>query len=109
MAEKPQRAAVYARISDDRDSDLDPRDYVASLRGLRDRLAELDAAMREFEQPTVSDLGPDALAVWRDGTFEERREILEAVVGQVVLRLIGKVGPARARAMVPETTEIIPA
>ena len=66
--------------------------------------------MREYEQPaTMADLGPDALAVWREGSLEERREILEALVAQVLLRPIGKVGPVRARAMVPATTEVIPA
>jgi site-specific DNA recombinase len=111
-----QREKLDARIDalreqyNDPDSDLDPRDYVASLRGLRDRLAELDAAMREYEQPaTMADLGPDALTVWREGSLEERREILEALVAQILLRPIGKVGPVRARAMVPTTTEVIPA
>jgi site-specific DNA recombinase len=110
-----QREKLDARIDalreqyNDPDSDLDPRDYVASLRGLRDRLAELDAAMREFEQPaTMSDLGPDALAVWRTGSLEDRREILEALVAQILLHPIGKVGPVRARTMVPATTEVVP-
>jgi site-specific DNA recombinase len=82
---------------------------VATLRGLRDRLAGIETAMREYEQPTaLSDLGADVLATWQHGTFEERREILEVLIAQVLLRPIGKVGPVRARAMVPETTEVIP-
>ena len=39
----------------------------------------------------------------------EGREILEALVAQVLLRPIGKVGPVRARTMVPQTTEVVPA
>jgi site-specific DNA recombinase len=111
-----QREKIEARIGalreqySDPDSDLDPADYVASLRGLRDRLAELDAAAREYEQPaTMSDLGPDAVVVWRTGSLEERREILEALVSQIILHPIGKVGPVRARTMVPSTTEVVPA
>jgi DNA invertase Pin-like site-specific DNA recombinase len=109
-----QRETITARIDalreqfNDPDSDLDPKDYIASLRGLRERLAEIEATMSGFEQPTqVSDLGPDALAVWRDGTLEERREILEVIVAQIILHPIGKVGPVRARAMVPATTDIL--
>jgi site-specific DNA recombinase len=110
-----QAEKITARIDalreqyNDPDSDLDPRDYVATLRGLRDRLTEIETAMGEYEQPTVSDLGPDAPAAWQSGTFEERREILETLVAQVILHPIGKVGPTRARAMVPQTTDIIPA
>jgi DNA invertase Pin-like site-specific DNA recombinase len=109
-----QRKKLEARVEalrveyGDPDSDLDPRDYVASLRGLRDRIAEIDAAMREFEQPaTMSDIGPEAIEAWRTGTLEERREILEALVTQIIAGPIGKVGPARARALVPATTEIL--
>ncbi len=111
-----QREKIEARIDalreqyNDPDIDLDPRDYVSSLRGLRDRLANIEAAMREYEQPSsLSDLGADALAAWQGGTFEERREILEVLIGQVILHPIGKVGPVRARAMVPEATEVVPA
>ncbi len=111
-----QREKIEARIDalreqfNDPDSDLDPKDYVASLRGLRDRMAELDAAMREYEQPaTLGALGPEHLATWREGSLEERREILEALVAQILLHPIGKVGPVRARTMVPQTTEVVPA
>ena len=110
-----QQDKINARIDavraeyNDPDSELDSRDYVAALRGLRDRLAEIEATMREYEQPaTLSDIGPDAVAAWQTGTFDERREIMEALVAQVILHPIGKVGPARARAMVPKTTEIVP-
>jgi site-specific DNA recombinase len=108
-----QREKIEARIGavreqyNDPDSDLDPRDYVASLRGLRDRLAEIETAMRDFEQPTVGDLGAEVLTLWREGSFEEKREILDAVVAQILLHPIGRVGPVRARAMVPETTEVV--
>jgi len=32
---------------------------------------------------------------------------MEAVVAQIVLHPIGRVGPVRARAMVPATTEVL--
>src|SRR3712207_8572709 len=56
--------------------------------------------------PGASITSEDVADVWRNGTFEERREILEAVIAQVTIHRIGKVGPVRAKQMVPETTEI---
>jgi site-specific DNA recombinase len=89
------------------DPDFDAEDFVPMVRRLRNRLHELEAEIAGHETPTrLGDLGEDALATWQTGTLAERREILAALVEHVTLHPIGKVGPVRARAMVPATTEI---
>jgi DNA invertase Pin-like site-specific DNA recombinase len=90
------------------DADFEAADFVPMVRKLRNRLNELEAAMRDYSSPpSTSDLSADALDLWHSGGFDERREILEAVVSQIVLHPIGKVGPIRTKAMVPATTEIL--
>jgi DNA invertase Pin-like site-specific DNA recombinase len=90
------------------DPDFTAEDFVPMVRELRDRIREVEALIGDVDLPARRvDLGPDPLADWQAGGFDERREVLEALVEQVVLHPIGKVGPARSRAMVPETTQII--
>jgi hypothetical protein len=108
-----ERESVEKKVTDLRqmyedDPDFEAADFVPMMRKLRQRANDLDAAMREFETATRStDLTPDSLADWQTGDFDERREILEALIAQIILHPIGKVGPVRTRAMVPETTEIV--
>jgi site-specific DNA recombinase len=90
------------------DPDFTAEDFVPMVRKLRDRIGEVEALLADVELPARRDaLGEDPLADWQAGGFDERREVLEALVAQIVLHPIGKVGPARSRAMVPETTQII--
>ncbi|ADB76156.1 recombinase family protein [Geodermatophilus obscurus] len=90
------------------DPDFTAEDFVPMIRKLRDRIREVEALLADVELPARRDaLGEDPLADWQAGGFDERREVLEALVAQIVLHPIGKVGPARSRAMVPETTQII--
>jgi site-specific DNA recombinase len=105
-----EREAVEARIAVLReqyaDGDIDSVDFVPLLRSMRNKLAALDAQLRDFDVTGTSITSEDVAGVWRDGSFEERREILEIVIAQVTLHAVGKVGPVRAKQMVPETTEI---
>lgn len=109
-----QKEKIEARISAlreenaDPDSDLDPRDYIASLRALRNKVNEISAQLSEFEGVESSrNLEADAMEMWLHGTFEQRREVIEAVVETVTLHPIGKVGPVRAKTMIPETTDVV--
>ncbi len=105
-----EREAVEARIGVLREQyangDVDSVDFVPLLRAMRNKIAALDAQLRDFDMSGPPITSEDVADVWRNGTFEERREILEAVIAQVTLHSIGKVGPVRAKQMVPETTEI---
>ena len=90
------------------DPDLDAEDYVLAVKRLRNRARELDAALDAL--PATDDrrdLGDDPLTEWQAGGFDERRELLEALIETVVLSPIGKVGPTRSRQLVPETTTIV--
>jgi len=104
-----EREAVEARIEVLREQyangDVDSIDFVPLLRAMRNKLAALDAQLRDFDMTGPSITSEDVVDVWRNGTFEQKREILEAVIAQVTLHSIGKVGPVRAKRMVPETTE----
>lgn len=86
--------------------DIDPQDFVPLLRSMRNKMSDLDAQMREFDVSNSGTLEPDAMDTWVSGTFDERREVIEAVVQQIVIHPIGKVGPVRAKQMVPQTTDI---
>jgi site-specific DNA recombinase len=105
-----EREAVEARIGVLRDQyangDIESVDFVPLLRSMRSKIATLEAQLRDFEV-TGSELSSDDVQeAWRSGSFEDRREILELVIAQITLHPIGKVGPVRAKLMVPETTEI---
>ncbi|SDN79713.1 recombinase family protein [Geodermatophilus sp. DSM 45219] len=106
-----EREAAEARIATLREQyaagDIDSVDFVPILRSMRNKVTTLDAQLRDFEV-TGSPLGAeDVLAAWREGSFEERREILELLIAQIVLHPIGRVGPVRAKQMVPATTEVL--
>lgn len=107
------RATVEAKVEKlrqqyEQDPDFDAEDFVPMQRRLRTRLREIEAAMAALAPPpSPSDLGEEARAMWASGDFDERRAVLEAFIAQVILRPIGKVGPVRARTMVPETTDVI--
>lgn len=104
--EKVEKKIEDLRRLYDEDDDFEAVDFVPMVRKLRNKLAGVEAQLREFEVQTVSSLAPDVLDTWRTGTFEERLDIMQAVVGQIVLHPIGKVGPVRAERMIPETTDI---
>jgi site-specific DNA recombinase len=104
--------AAEGKISDLRTAyettDLAAVDFVPMIGRLRNRKAELEAALGELpEQHRPTNLGDDPLADWRAGDFDDRRKVLEALVESVVVEPIGKVGPTRARAMVESTTKIL--
>jgi site-specific DNA recombinase len=105
------REAAEARIATLREQyangDIDSVDFVPLLRSMRNKVAALEAQLRDFEMTGSSLTAEDVRVAWRDGSFEDRREILELVISQIVLHPIGKVGPVRAKAMVPATTEIL--
>jgi site-specific DNA recombinase len=86
--------------------DVDSVDFIPLQRMLRERVNELDHQLRDFDTSSGTDLTADAVEEWRNGTFDQRREILEAVVERIVVHPTGRVGPARAKQMVPQTTEI---
>jgi site-specific DNA recombinase len=99
-------AKLQQRYEDD--DDFDAADYVSLVNRLRAKVNAIEGQIREHKPPPrAADLGDDVLATWLGGGFADRREILTAVVERIVLDPVGKVGPVRARAMVPETTTII--
>jgi DNA invertase Pin-like site-specific DNA recombinase len=108
-----ERETVEHKIADLRrlhltDPDFAAEDYVLMVNLLRQRARELDAALDALGEPArLAELADDPLETWRSGSFDDRRELLAAVVESVVLEPIGKVGPARARAMVPDTTKVL--
>lgn len=106
-----EREAIEARIAALREQytgdDVEIEDYLFVVQGLRKKQRELTTALRDLDQAPVRDLGDDQLAVWKNGTLEGRRTILQAAVDRIVVKPIGKVGPARSRAVVPSTTKIL--
>lgn len=84
------------------------KDYNAALGSLRDLEDELTRELRSLESSTQVDPNLNLLAQWERGTVVERRAALGYVIDHVVLHPIGKVGPTRARQMIPETTEVVP-
>jgi site-specific DNA recombinase len=74
---------------------------------MRSKIAALEAQLRDFEVAGSPLSADDVQEAWRHGSFEDRREIMELVIAQITLHPIGKVGPVRAKLMVPETTEIV--
>jgi len=88
--------------------DIEPQDFIPTLTPLRNMAASIDAQLREFEVTGPARLEPDVLETWLRGDFEGRREIAEALIRQIVLHPVGKVGPVRAKQMVPQTTTIEP-
>ncbi len=108
-----ERENIEKKIADLRqqyegDPDFEAADFVPMTRKLRTRANDLEAAMRDYSnRPSAGDLSADVLDLWHSGGFDERREIMEAVVAQIVLHPTGRVGPVRSRAMVPATTEVL--
>ncbi|MGR7025572.1 recombinase family protein [Geodermatophilus sp. URMC 62] len=104
------REAAEARIATLReqytDGNIDSVDFVPLLRSMRSKVAALDAQLRDFEVTGSPLSADDVQEAWRSGGFDDRREILELIIAQITLHPIGKVGPVRARRMLPETTEI---
>jgi site-specific DNA recombinase len=89
--------------------DIDPQDFVPILRSLRNKIADVEAQMREFEVTGPGRLESDGMETWKNGTFDGKREVIESLISQIILHPIGKVGPKRAKEMVPQTTDIVPA
>lgn len=109
VAAKEKQEARIAKLREDYasgESDLDPEDFVPTLRMMRNRLDEINTQLTELDTDGAKVLDVDALEYWQTGTFEERREVFEAVVGQVILHPMGKVGRGMSQRLVPETTEI---
>jgi site-specific DNA recombinase len=106
-----EREAVEARIGVLREQyangDIESVDFVPLLRSMRSKIATLEAQLRDFEVVGSPLSADDVLEAWRHGSFEDRREIMELVIAQITLHPVGKVGPVRAKLMVPETTEIV--
>jgi hypothetical protein len=88
--------------------DIESQDFIPTLTPLRNKAASIDAQLREFEVTGSARLESDVLETWLHGDFEGRREIVEALIRQIVLHPVGKVGPVRAKQMVPQTTTIEP-
>jgi site-specific DNA recombinase len=108
-----QRDTLEAKIAGlqaqyEEDPELDAADYVGLVNRLRARVRAADAEIAaHWCPPRVAELPDDPVAAWVSGSFEDRRALLAAVAERIVLHPIGKVGPTRARAMVPQTTAIV--
>ncbi len=83
------------------------KDYGAALSALRTRQEGAQRALAEFQAPAPTLDDADILAAWIEGSLEDRREVLGILVDHIKLHPIGKVGPFRARAMIPDTTEVV--
>jgi site-specific DNA recombinase len=106
-----EKDATEARIEKLREQyaagDIDSVDFIPLLRSMRNRVTDLDRQLRDFEVVGGVALTDEALELWREGTFEQKREILEIVVERIIVHPTGRVGPVRAKQMVPQTTEIV--
>lgn len=87
--------------------DIRFKDYNAALSALRDLEEETARELRILETDVQVDPDLDLLAAWEDGTVPRRRAVLGQVIDHVKLHPIGKVGPVRARQMIPESTEVV--
>ncbi|QFG10513.1 serine integrase [Streptomyces phage Itza] len=84
------------------------KDYNATLAMLRDRQDAIESALASVETGHRIDPDFDLLAAWEDGSVEERRAVLEWAVDHIKLHPIGRVGPTKAKALVPTSTEVVP-
>ena len=82
------------------------KDYNAALSALRTRQEALQAALEQRlargKAPTIE----DRLVGWKAGDVNERRTILASLVDHITLLPIGRVGPVKAREMLPAATQI---
>lgn len=84
------------------------KDYNASLGALRNLYEVTEKALADMELDAKIDPDLDLLATWEDGSVEERRQVLEWAVDHIKIHPIGRVGPFKAKEMVPAATEIVP-
>jgi DNA invertase Pin-like site-specific DNA recombinase len=98
-------AQVQAEFADP-SSDMDPQDFVPTLRMLRTNLANERAALSELDSWEGPEITPDTLELWDGGDVEDRREILTDIRATIIIRPIGKVGPVAAKRMVPQTCDV---
>lgn len=83
------------------------KDYNEALSTLR---AQQEGAQRALTKllapvPTPDDL--DVVAAWEGGVLEDQREVLRILIDHIKLLPMGRVGPAKARQMMPVTTEVV--
>jgi DNA invertase Pin-like site-specific DNA recombinase len=88
--------------------DIRFKDYNTSLATLRNLQELTEKALADLDVAQEIDPDTDLLAQWEDGDVEERRAVLEWAIDHIKLHPIGKVGPVRAREMIPLTTEVVP-
>ena len=109
QAEREEVDAEIRRLRDryTSESDVDVDDYLFAVQLLRKKQRDLAARLGDLDQVIVRQRADDPLVEWQDGDLEARRDILADLVETIVVEPIGKVGPARSRAMVPSTTKIL--
>jgi len=83
------------------------RDYNASLATLRDQQDATEKAIGETVVRAKVEPDIDLLAAWEDGDVEEKRAVLDWVCDHIKLHPIGRVGPVRAKELVPVATEVV--
>lgn len=83
------------------------KDYNPALAALRNLQELTEKALADLN--TVEEIDPDMdmLAQWEDGDIEDKRLVLTRALDHVKLHPVGKVGPIRAKEMIPQTTEVV--
>ncbi len=90
----------YVQLSFSR-GELRFKDYHASLNALRAREEAAQKALTTLLVPKGQPSDFNALEAWMEGSIE-----LEVTVDHITLLPIGRVGPAKAKAMISMTTEV---
>lgn len=82
------------------------KDYNAALSALRTRQEGAQAALNRLRAPEPVLLDLDPLEAWASGSLDQRRAVLATLVDHITLLPMGKVGPAKARELLPERTPV---
>jgi len=85
------------------------KDYNVTLSALRSSQEVAERTLRELREGEATNADKEDLAAsWDSDDVDDRRKVLATYFDHIKLYPIGKVGPIRAKAMIPETTVLVP-